>query len=111
MITVSKSAADQIIESAKQSNAEGLGLRLAAQKKEDGTLEYVMGFADRDMDDDVFFESEGVKVIVSASCYDLLKNTELDYVKLDDVEEMQFIFKNPNDPNYQANDSSTEHHF
>lgn len=111
MITVSKSAAEQIIESAKQSNAEGLGLRLAAQKKEDGTLEYVMGFADRDMDDDVFFESEGVKIIVSASCYDLLKNTELDYVKLDDVEEMQFIFKNPNDPNYQANDSSTEHHF
>ena len=113
MITVSKSAAEQILDSAKQSGAEGLGLRLAAQQKEDGTLEYAMGFADRDMDDDVFFESEGVKIIVSAGCYDLLKNTELDFVKLDDNEEMQFIFKNPNDPNYKAEgeDSSTEHHY
>ena len=111
MITVSKAAAEQIKESAKQSNAEGLGLRLAAQQKEDGTLEYAMGFADRDMDDDVFFETEGVKIIVSAGCYELLKNTELDFVKLDDIEEMQFIFKNPNDPNYNGSDSSTEHHY
>ena len=101
MITVSKAAAEQIVESAKQSNSDGMGLRLAAQQKEDGSLQYAMGFADRDMDDDVFFESEGVKIIVSASCYELLKNTELDYVKLDDNDEMQFIFKNPNDPNYQ----------
>ena len=111
MITVSKAAAEQIKESAKQSDAEGLGLRLAAQQKEDGTFEYAMGFADRDMDDDVFFESDGVKIIVSAGCYELLKNTELDFVKLDDVEEKQFIFKNPNDPNYNASDSSTEHHY
>lgn len=113
MITVSKAAAEQIKESAKKSDAEGLGLRLAAQKKEDGSLQYAMGFADRDMDDDVFFESEGVKIIVSAGCYELLKNTELDFVKLDDNEEMQFIFKNPNDPNYKAEDSDTgtEHHY
>lgn len=111
MITVSKAAAEQIKESAKQSNAEGLGLRLAAQQKEDGSLEYAMGFADRDMDDDVFFETEGVKIIVSANCYELLKNTELDFVKLDDIEEMQFIFKNPNDPDYKTDDSGTEHHY
>jgi len=111
MITVSKAAAEQIKESAKQSQSEGLALRLAAQQKEDGSLEYVMGFADRDMDDDIFFDSEGVKIIVSAGCFELLKNTELDFVKLDDVEEMQFIFKNPNDPNYKAETSSTEHHY
>ena len=102
MITVSKAAADQILESAKQGNAEGLGLRVAAQKKNDDSIEYVMGFADRDMDDDIFFDSEGIKIIVSASCYELLKNTEIDFVKLDDHEEMQFIFKNPNDPNYKT---------
>lgn len=102
MITVSKAAADQILESAKQGKAEGLGLRIAAKQKEDGSIDYVMGFADRDMDDDVFFDTEGVKIIVSASCYELLKNTEIDFVKLDDHEEMQFIFKNPNDPNYKT---------
>ena len=111
MITVSKAAAEQIKESAKQSGAEGLGLRLAANQKEDGSLEYAMGFADRDMDDDVFFETEGVKIIVSASCYELLKNTELDFVKLDDIDEMQFIFKNPNDPAYKTDDSGKEHHY
>lgn len=110
MITISTAAAEQIKESAKQTQSEGMGLRLAAQKKDDGAIEYVMGFADRDMDDDVFFESEGVKIIVSASCYELLKNTELDFVKLDDNEEMQFIFKNPNDPNYKSDESATEHH-
>ncbi len=110
MITVSKSAADQIIESAKQGKSEGMALRIAAEQKEDGSIEYIMGFADRDMDDDVFFNTEGVKIIVSASCYELLKNTEIDYVKLDNIEEMQFIFKNPNDPNYKSNESGTEHH-
>lgn len=111
MITISAAAAEQIKESAKQGQSEGMGLRLAAQKKDDGSLEYVMGFADREMDDDIFFNSEGVKIIVSASCYDLLKNTELDYVKLDDSEEMQFIFKNPNDPNFKTDESGTEHHY
>lgn len=111
MITVSKAAADQILESAKQGNAQGLGLRFAAQQKNDGSIEYAMGFADRDMDDDIFFDSEGVKIIVSAGCYELIKNTEIDYVKLDNNDEMQFIFKNPNDPNYKVDETGTEHHF
>ena len=111
MITVSKSAAEQILDSTKQGDSASLKLRLAATKKDDGSIEYVMGFEDRDLDDDIFFDSEGVKIVVSASCYELLKNTELDYVKLDDAEEMQFIFKNPNDPNYHENESGTEHHF
>lgn len=111
MITVSKSAAEQILDSTKQGESAGLKLRLAATHKNDGSIEYVMGFEDRDLDDDIFFDSEGVKIVVSASCYELLKNTELDYVKLDDVEEMQFIFKNPNDPNYKSDESGTEHHF
>ena len=111
MITVSKAAAEQILDAAKQGESAGLKLRLAANQKEDGSIEYAMGFEDRDLDDDIFFDSEGVKIVVSASCFELLKGTELDYVKLDDVEKMQFIFKNPNDPNYNANETGTEHHF
>ena len=110
MITVSKTAADIILDSTKQGESAGMKLRLAANQKDDGTIEYVMGFEDRDLDDDIFFESEGVKIVVSAGCFELLKGTELDYVKLDDVEEMQFIFKNPNDPTYKDNESGTEHH-
>jgi iron-sulfur cluster assembly accessory protein len=110
MIKVSKTAAEQIIESAKQGQMEGMPLRLAAVKQEDGSLHYNMGFADRQMDDDVSFDSEGVKIVVSAANYDLLKNTELDFVELDNGE-MNFIFKNPNDPNYQPPEESSEHHF
>lgn len=110
MITVSKTAAEQIIESAKQGQMEGMPLRLAAAKQEDGSLQYNMGFADRQMDDDVSFDSEGVKIVVSAANYDLLKNTELDFVQLDNGE-MNFIFKNPNDPNYQPPEETSEHHF
>lgn len=111
MITVSKAAAKQILDSSKQGDAAGLKLRLAANKKEDGSIEYAMGFEDRDLDDDIYFDSEGVKIVVSATCFELLKGTELDFVKLDDIEEMQFIFKNPNDPSYNADSSGTEHHF
>ena len=111
MITVSKAAAEQILDTNKQGDSASLNLRLAANKKEDGSIEYAMGFEDRDLDDDIFFESEGVKIVVSASCFELLKGTELDFVKLDDNEEMQFIFKNPNDPTYNSNDSGTEHHY
>ena len=110
MITVSKTAAEQIIESAKQGQMEGMPLRLAAAKQEDGSLQYNMGFADRQMDDDVSFDSEGVKIVVSSANYDLLKNTELDFVQLDNGE-MNFIFKNPNDPNYQPPEETSEHHF
>lgn len=111
MITVSKAAAEQILESAKQSQAEGLKLRIAANQKEDGSIEYAMGFEDRDLDDDIYFDSEGVNVVVSTNCFELLKGTELDFVKLDDNEEMQFIFKNPNDPNFKAEQSGSEHHY
>lgn len=111
MITVSKAAAEQILDGTKQGDSAGLKLRIAATQKDSGEIEYVMGFEDRDLDDDIYFDSEGVKLVVSANCFELLKGTEIDYIKLDEVEEMQFVFKNPNDPNYKANDSGTEHHF
>ena len=110
MITVSTAAAEQIKESAKQGQMDGMALRLAAEKDTDGSLKYAMGFADREMDDDISFESLGVKILVAAASYELLKDTELDFVELDN-EDKQFIFKNPNDPNYSPDDKSTEHHF
>ena len=100
MITVSAEAANQIKASAKQGQMEGLALRLAATRQEDGSLHYAMGFADEEHDEDVRFTSHGVTVVVSPASLGLLTNTELDYVKMDNGE-MGFIFKNPNDPNYQ----------
>ncbi|MCW8830839.1 MAG: iron-sulfur cluster assembly accessory protein [Gammaproteobacteria bacterium] len=98
MIKVTPEAARQIQISASQGNTENLALRIAATKNDDGSFHYGMGF-DEDKDGDIAVTSEGVKIIVSAISADLLKDTTLDYVELEPGKS-QFIFMNPNDPNY-----------
>lgn len=100
MITVTQEAATQIRESARQNNAEGLPLRVAAQRQDNGHIHYAMGFADEEHDEDLHFSSEGVVIIVSPVSLGILDNTIIDFVELDNGEK-NFIFKNPNDPNYQ----------
>lgn len=104
MITVTEEAARQIRESARQGNAEGLPLRIAAQRQDNGSIHYAMGFADDEHDEDLHFSSEGVEIIVSPFSLTLLDNTIIDYVELDSGER-NFIFKNPNDPNYLPSSS------
>jgi len=101
VITITSAAAEQIKLSAKQGNAEGLPLRLAATKNADGSIHYGMGFADLDTEDDLRFKSNDVTVVVAPSYMELLNNTEIDYVELENGEK-NFIFKNPNDPNYKT---------
>lgn len=100
MITVTQAAAKQIRESARAGNAEGLPLRIAAQRQDNGAIHYAMGFADDEHDEDLHFSSEGVEIIVSPLSLDLINNTVIDFVELDSGE-TNFIFKNPNDPNYR----------
>ncbi len=100
MISLTKAAAEQIRQSAKQSHMEGLPLRLAAKRTVDGSLNYAMGFADEEHDGDMTYSSEGVEIVVSPLSADLLKDTTLDYVQLDNGE-FHFIFCNPSDPNYR----------
>lgn len=100
MITVTEAAAKQIRESAKQGNMTGLPLRIAAQRQDDGSIHYALGFADQEQDEDLHFTSEGVEIIVSPMSLDLLNNTVIDFVQLDNGEQ-NFIFKNPNDPHYK----------
>ncbi len=77
---------------------EGMALRFATQKKEDGTFDYLMGFDDP-KDDDIQFDVEGVSVIMEPEYYSLLDETIMDFAELDDGES-QFIFINPKDSNY-----------
>lgn len=100
MITVTPEAAKQIKQAAKQSQAEGLPLRIAATRNDDGSIKYAMGFADEDTEMDLTYQTEGVTIVVSPISLDLLNKMVIDYVELDSGE-MDFIFKNPNDPNYQ----------
>lgn len=98
MINITPTAAKQIIQSAKQGNTEGLALRVAATRNEDNSIHYGMGF-DEEKDNDIKVKSDGIEVIISPVSADLLKDTTLDFVELEPGKH-QFIFMNPNDPNY-----------
>ena len=98
MFKITPRAAQQIQQAAKMGGTEGMALRFAAQKNEDGTFDYLMGFDDA-KDDDIQFESEGVSVIMEPEYFSLLDETTMDFAELDDGES-QFIFINPKDSNY-----------
>jgi len=100
MITISKNAAKQIKTSMEETDAEGLSLRIAAKRLEDGTLDYAMGFDNTDHNDS-HSRSNGIDVVVAPTSTELLQNATLDYVQMDDGE-FRFIFINPNDPSHQA---------
>ena len=96
MITVSPAAAEQIRKSAKESNSEGMCLRIAARVTPDEALDYGMGF-DEAREDDLKNTSEGIEIVVAPNSADLVHGMHIDFVKLE-TGEHNFIFQNPNDP-------------
>jgi len=100
LLEVTANAAQQIRYQAKQNRMEGMPLRIAVKRNPDGTLHYGMGFDDTGRDDDTSFQTAGIDVVISPMSLDLLSNTVLDYVQLDDGK-YEFIYLNPNDPNYK----------
>ena len=101
-ISVTEKAAEQIKQSALQSQTDNLPLRIAATKNPDGSLHYGMGFDDVGNNDgeDLSFSSNGVDIVVAKSSFELLKGTIVDYAELE-PKQFHFVFMNPNDPNYQ----------
>ena len=99
MITITEAAANQIKESAKQSKIEGLALRVACTKQQDGTLHYGMGF-DEKTEEDQAFMSNDIELIIAPVSLTLLTGTVLDFVELEEGKP-DFIFQNPNDPEHQ----------
>ncbi len=100
MITVTPDAAEKIRESAKQGDTEGMPLRIAVTRLEDGSFHYAMGFDESSHEDDKTFQSEGINIVVGTPSADLLSGTVIDYVDLEG--EKEIIFINPNDPARQA---------
>ena len=99
MITITDAAANQIKESIKQTQAEGLALRIACTKQPDGSLHYGMGF-DEKAEEDKSFMSNDIELIVAPVSLTLLSGTVLDFVELEEGKP-DFIFQNPNDPEHQ----------
>ena len=98
MFSVTKEAAEQVRKSAEQSNTGDLALRIAATKKSDGSLDYVMGF-DEPGEEDIELSSEGINVVIAPQYVPLLNGATMDYVEIE-AGTFSFIFLNPNDANY-----------
>jgi iron-sulfur cluster assembly protein len=99
MITISPNAAEQIRLSAKQSNAEDMALRIAAKVAVDESIEYGLGF-DEEKEGDLKFNIEGIDILIAPSSAEFLHGAHLDFVELEPGN-ANFIFQNPNDPNYK----------
>ena len=98
MLKITPAAADQIKEQIKQSDTEGLYLRIAAKTNQDGSFEYGMGF-DESNDHDIKVNSHDLILVSDPQSAELLEDATLDYVEIEPGQH-HFIFKNPIDPNY-----------
>lgn len=106
MMIITPTAAAQIKAAAKQGRMEGMALRIAAQRDAEGTIQYAMGFDDSSRPDDTRINSEGIDLVVASTSTILLEGTTLDYVELEQGKH-EFIFMNPNDPNYRPPEDGT----
>lgn len=97
-ITVTEAAAKQIREAAKQGDAQGMVLRIAAKRKQDGSIDYAMGFDDAKQEDDRI-ELPDIDIVVAPTSTELLDGMTLDFVELEPGT-TEFVFLNPNDPHY-----------
>ena len=98
-VTFSDSAIEQIKISAEQTESNGMGLRIAARMTPDESVDYGLGFDDP-RDDDIQFDCSGITILISPSDEELLHGAHIDFVELEPGKS-NFIFLNPNDPNYK----------
>ena len=98
-IKITPAAAQQIKRSAKEGNMEDLAMRIAATRNPDGSIHYAMGFDDSVHENDTRLTSSEINLVIAPHSIDLLSGVTIDYVEMD-ADTYQFIFLNPNDPNY-----------
>lgn len=97
-LTLTEQAADQIREQLPE-DEEGVALRLAVRKLEDGAFQYAMGFDAESREGDQKFMSRKIPVVVGADSLALMRGMTVDFVEIEPGRK-QFIFLNPNDPAY-----------
>ena len=100
VIEVTEAARIMVETAAKESNAVGLPLRIAAVRTPEGGLDYRMGFDEEGVKDGDSQDAAGtVMIVVSAEDQPLLDGTRLDYVEIEHGDHRS-IFDNPNDPSH-----------
>lgn len=92
-VTLTEKAADHIGKFMRK-RGKGVGLRLGVRTTGCSGMAYKLEYVDETNDDDVIFESHGLKVIVDAKSMPYIDGTELDYAR-EGLNE-GFKFNNPN---------------
>jgi len=98
MFTLTEAAQKQVAKSAEHVDSVEDLLRIAARRKEDGSIDYLMGF-DQAQDDDVRVQCGDVEIVFAPEYQILLEGATMDYVEIESGE-FRFIFLNPNDETY-----------
>jgi len=98
MFELTHKAAEQVKQAARDGGTEGMPLRLAAQQRADGSIDYHMGF-DEVREQDQQISCHGVEVVISPDSLPLLEQAVMDFVELEPGR-FHFIFLNPLDANY-----------
>ena len=99
LLIITPTAVEQINLSREQSNAADLMLRIAIEHKPDGSFHYIMGFDEQQHAGDQVLETAAGSLVVDADSVPRANGMTLDYIDLNG--RMEFVFMNPNDPNYK----------
>ena len=102
---ITEDAAEEILRSMGQTDPSAGSLRIAAKRRPDGSIDYAMGFDEAD-DTDTVVEQFSVEVLIGVTSLDLLAGALLDFVQLKTTGPKEFIFLNPNDPQFVPPDAS-----
>lgn len=98
MFKLTKAAAVELRRSMDAQDIEDTPLRIAAQRQQDETIAYQMGFDDP-QPGDTMVASAGIDILIANEHKPLLQGAELDFVVMEDGQN-HFIFLNPNDPQF-----------
>ena len=101
ILIITPQAAAQVVRAVAEGVEGQPVLRVAAKRDRDGSIDYAMGF-DEPREEDTVSLQHGVRLLIAPTSIELLTDTVLDFVYMEDEEAPQFIFRNPNDPNYQT---------
>ena len=93
-VELTESAAKHVA-SMLQKRGQGMGLRLGTKKSGCTGFSYVVDYADDSSENDVVFESHGVKVVVDKPSLQQIDGLEVDYLKNNAINQ-GFEFRNPN---------------
>ncbi|MAM41898.1 MAG: iron-sulfur cluster insertion protein ErpA [Thaumarchaeota archaeon] len=94
LVTISQKAVDKVKEFSKNESKDNPGLRVYVAGGGCAGLTYGMSLEDKDSQDDIIIETEGLKLFIDPFSAKYLQGSSIDYVE--SLESSGFKINNPN---------------